>query len=701
MDISVIIVSYNSRADLEPCLESLKKQSLFDRTEVVVVDNASTDGTPEMVRDRYPWVNLRLSGRNVGYSRGVNLGMQVAQGRYFLVLNPDTVVREHSIEKLFQFMEHTPDAGVVGPKLIFNDGNVQYSCRRFYNWKVLILRRTFLGRIFKNSTAISEHLMLDYDHETTTAVDWIIGACMLVRRQAVESVGPMDERFFLYFEDVDWCYRMKQKEWGVYYCPEAVVVHGYERESAQSVINRSFVAHLASLIRYYEKWNFVFYMLKKYREVVKILLFVVVDIVAFNVAFLSAYNLRILLGDVFVKPIFEIGVYERFVVFENLLFIFVYFSLGLYKIRRETSAVDELFRIGKAIVLASILLMASTYLSQIRTYSRVVVIFLVPFAISYDWILRTLVRRLHRGLISQKIDLKRVCIVGPMDKARELEERLVLDTSLGIDVVGVVETSENAGEVGGGSLGDLSRIGEIIDRFLIHELVFLPGAVPEGKLAELVRLGRRRVIDISVLTDYSGLVVHQATVANLAGRPVIAYRRDTRYALDRFAKRLLDIVLGTGFLVASVPFSVVYLLYSSIRGSAPYAWESRLGLGGKSFMLPAAGARSSNGPSDIVNLPLFWLVIVGRMSIVGPYPFPALGVALVDRAAKFRFDVRPGITGYWRVGEEQEIALDELLAQDANYTRNWSFVEDVKILVITFGNILMGKKRSLRLKDPS
>jgi lipopolysaccharide/colanic/teichoic acid biosynthesis glycosyltransferase len=115
--------------------------------------------------------------------------------------------------------------------------------------------------------------------------------------------------------------------------------------------------------------------------------------------------------------------------------------------------------------------------------------------------------------------------------------------------------------------------------------------------------------------------------------------------------------------------------------------------------LPLAGTRSSNGPSDIVNLPLFWLVITGKLSMVGPYPLPVDEEHLVG-TARFRFDLRPGVTGFWRVGTNDEIPLDDLLAQDANYARNWSLVQDVKILTTTFGNILLGRKRSLRLKQP-
>jgi GT2 family glycosyltransferase/lipopolysaccharide/colanic/teichoic acid biosynthesis glycosyltransferase len=682
---------------LQPCLEALRAQEYPGDTEVIVVDNASSDGTPEMVRERFPWVDLVAGDENLGYSKGVNVGIRRASGKYFLILNPDTIVRKDSIQKLADFMERTPDAGIVGPKLVFHDGNVQLSCRRFYTFKVLLLRRTPLGKLFKNSQAVRDHLMLDYDHESAREVDWLLGAAMLVRREAVESVGLMDERFFLYFEDVDWCYRMKQDGLKVYYQPESVIVHGYTRESAQSVLNRSFFAHLVSLFRYYEKWNTLLYFMKKYREVSKVLLFILIDLVAFNAAFLSAYYLRVFLDEVFINPIFPITVYKKFVLFENLLFFFSFVALGLYKIRRETRSVDELFDVAKAIIFASILLMTSTYLGQIRTYSRMVVAFVVPFAIIYDWGLRGMIRKAHRKLLSLKVDLKRACIVGPREKAKALELRLIRDDRLGVDVVGIVDTDATGQGDTTGTLGPVEDIEKIVDKYRVQEVILLPGAVSEERFADFVTMGRRRVLDITLLTDYVGLVFHQATVSDLSGSPVITYPRDTRYAIDRIAKRVLDVVMGGIFVLVSAVFYVIYLLYALFKGFKPFTSFRRLGLEGEPFAVPTAGDGRSDGPSDFVNLPLFWLVVVGKMSIVGPYPLTEAEASKLIPGAGFRTELRPGITGFWRMGTRKEITVEELLAQDANYVRNWSLVQDFKIFLTTLGNIVTGKKQVLSL----
>lgn len=696
MTVSVIIVTYNSARVIGACLESLAAERASGLAEVIVVDNASSDNSVELIRRDFSWVTLVPSRENLGYSKGVNLGMQQARGRYLLVLNPDTVVTRGVLRKLIDFVERTPDAGIVGPKLVFEDGTVQLSCRRFYNLRVLLLRRTPVGKLFKNAGALREHLMLDFDHASTREVDWVLGAAMFVRREAVDNVGMMDERFFLYFEDVDWCYRMKQMGLKVYYLADAVVEHGYKRESAQAVLNRSFAAHLVSLFRYYEKWNPVFYFAKRYREAAKVLLFLVLDLIAFNAAFFAAYGLRVLLSDIFTNPIFSVRAYHSFLFFENLLFVTMFAFSGLYRIRRETRPTDELFTITRAIVLASVLLMASTYLSQIRTYSRMVVAFLVPAAILFDALLRLGVRRLHRKLLTYKVDMKRACVVGPRDRAREVEARLMKDDALGFDVVGVIDTAGQSDEILTGTLGPVDNIERIVQRYRIQHIVVLPNAVGDELLAELVALGRRRVIDVTVLTDYAGLVFHKALIADLQGRPVIFYPRDTRYLLDVLAKRALDLVFGTAFAIVSLPGYVLYSLYAFSRARRLFAVSERLGARGKPLVVPVAGNGRPDGPSDFVNLPLFWLVVIGKMSIVGPYPLRPEDAEHVGRVGRFRFDMRPGVTGYWRSGPAI-IGRDDLLVQDTAYVQNWSLTNDAKILLETLGRMIGGRQRVLEI----
>ena len=206
MELSIVIVTYNSRDPVASCLESLERHPPSVSFETIVVDNASSDGTAQFIRSRFPRIAVIGNETNRGYSKGVNQGARAASGRYVLVLNPDIMVEDGSIDRLVEFMDAHPRAGIAGARLLWPDGRVQPSCRAFYTIRALLLRRTFLGRLFPRAAALREHLMADFDHLAARRVDWVIGACMIARREAFEAVGPMDERFFLYFEDTDWCY---------------------------------------------------------------------------------------------------------------------------------------------------------------------------------------------------------------------------------------------------------------------------------------------------------------------------------------------------------------------------------------------------------------------------------------------------------------------------------------------------------------
>jgi len=693
LDISVIVITYNSADVVRGCLDALARSQFTGTCEVIVVDNASRDNTVQIVRSEYPSVTLVVEHENLGYSRGVNSGIRYASGRYFLILNPDTEVQPDALKMLCEFSDAHDDAAIVGPRLLFRDGSVQYSCRRFYTLRVLVMRRTPIGKLFPKSRAVREHLMEDFDHASTRPVDWVLGAAMFVRRDAVESVGMMDERFFLYFEDVDWCYRMKQNGLRVYYHADAVVTHGYKRQSAQSVVNRSFVAHLASLMRYYEKWNTVVYGIKRHREVVKLLLFLGIDLVAFNAAFQSAYWLRAALNSVFPNPIFPLADYTRFVVFLNLLFVFVFGALGLYRIRRETRFSDELFHIMRAVFFASVLLMTSTYLGQIRTYSRMVVVFVMGFAVVYTWILRSIVRAVHRRLLAHKVDLRPACVIGPRAVARKLAADVGRIARMGIEVVGIIDPTDGVP----GVLG-IDAVESMIGRYRAQQIIVFSDSVDDESLALLVAIGKRRVVDVTVVTGHAALVQRSAVVEEFGGRSVISYPRRARHALDHVGRRLLDVFGGACFCMVSVPVCVVYWLRARSRGRRPFTVVQRIGCEGEPVTISVAGdAESSRGPSDFVNSSLFWHVFVGHLSLVGPVALSGADTERLGEFSRLRLGVRPGVTGYWRLADGDTVNRADLIAQDAAYLRDGSVLENLRVLTITLPRMLAGHRRFVRL----
>jgi GT2 family glycosyltransferase len=225
VDCSVVIVNYRTDEVLAECLASLAKTTAGVEVEVIVVDNGATLAGSGF-RERSPRVRLVENPGNVGFARAANQGMRLARGRHVLCLNPDTVVHEGALAAMTGYLDAHPRVGAVGARLLETDGSLQYSCRRFPGYTTIFFGRyAMLTRLFPANAGSRDYLYLDWDHRTTREVDWVSGACLMVRREVLDHVGGFDEGYFLFVEDMDWCRRIRDAGWDVVYLPDAVVTH--------------------------------------------------------------------------------------------------------------------------------------------------------------------------------------------------------------------------------------------------------------------------------------------------------------------------------------------------------------------------------------------------------------------------------------------------------------------------------------------
>jgi len=241
MDLGIVVVNYNTRELLRDCLASIYESKGDFHYRVCVVDNASTDGSADMVRESFPQVHLIVSPVNGGYAYANNLGLRAlgferAEGeapRYALLLNSDTVLPPSALKGMLDFMDAHPEAGAAGPKLLLADGRLDLACRRsFPTPQVSFYRLTGLSRLFPKSPRFGRYNLTYLDPDQLTEVDSVVGAFMMVRREAIQQVGLLDESFFLYGEDLDWAYRIKEAGWKIYYNPQVFVLH-YKRASSR------------------------------------------------------------------------------------------------------------------------------------------------------------------------------------------------------------------------------------------------------------------------------------------------------------------------------------------------------------------------------------------------------------------------------------------------------------------------------------
>ncbi len=255
LDLSVVIVNWNVRELLRRCLRSvLASQRLSGlAAEVIVVDNASSNGSTEMVKEEFPQVRLIANEENLGFTRANNQGIVASEGRYILLLNPDTEVLGDALGAMVEYMDAHPDVGALGPMLLNPDGSVQSSRRRFPTLATAFLESTvFQWELSRDNRVLRRYYVFDRPDDEVQEVDWVTGACILMRREAIEEVGPLDEGFFMYSEELDWCRRAKERGWKVIYLPEAKVVH-YGGKSSEQVVPFRHIQFQRSKIIYFRK----------------------------------------------------------------------------------------------------------------------------------------------------------------------------------------------------------------------------------------------------------------------------------------------------------------------------------------------------------------------------------------------------------------------------------------------------------------
>ena len=262
--LSVLINHYRSPVALKLCLRSIRETLAETPHEVIVSDSAAERETGRMLRSDFPEVHYLEFARNVGFAKLVNAGLRAAGGDPLLILNADTVLIENTAKTLAQFLQAHPDVGMVGPRLEYQNGSHQPSAFRFYTPAVIAARRTFFGRTPWGRRVLERFMLRDILSEPIAAmaalpVDWLMGSAFMVRRKAAEEVGELDERFFLYFEDVDWCRRFWERGYKVMWFPSARVVHVHAQASRKRgalfdiMLNPLTRIHVTSAVKYFRK----------------------------------------------------------------------------------------------------------------------------------------------------------------------------------------------------------------------------------------------------------------------------------------------------------------------------------------------------------------------------------------------------------------------------------------------------------------
>ena len=254
MDVSIIIVSWNTQAMLGRCIESICTNTKNITSEIIVVDNASSDGSAETVEKEFPQVKLIRNEENLGFAKANNIGIRESTGRYIYLVNSDVIVLDNCIDGLIKFMDKNPLVGMAGPRILNPDHTLQCSCRHFPSAWNNLCQVLGLNYVFPKSAFFSEPMMKYWPHDVERKVDVLSGCFWMVRREALDEVGLLDERFFFYGEDIDWCKRFHKAEWDVMFYPGAEAIH-FGWASSNNAPIRFYIEMQKADLQYWRKYH--------------------------------------------------------------------------------------------------------------------------------------------------------------------------------------------------------------------------------------------------------------------------------------------------------------------------------------------------------------------------------------------------------------------------------------------------------------
>lgn len=657
--LSIIIVSYNVREFLDHALTSLQKAMKGIRGEVIVVDNASDDESVEMVRRRYPAVTVIANRSNLGFAKANNLALQRARGTYLLLLNPDTVVQEDTLRVMVKFFDDHPEVGLAGCKVLNPDGTFQLACRRSFPTPWVAFTKIFgLSALFPYSRLFGRYNLTYLNPDEMYEVDAVSGSFMALRRDVYETVGGLDEDFFMYGEDLDWCFRIQQAGWKIFYVPATQIIHYKGESTKRSSIDdiTMFYEAMDLFVRKHFSRSFLLSLLlrlgivlssgvARVGEFLRPLWIAVVDIVLVDLSLLVAE--LIWRGAVFSFPL-----HSYLVVYSvpALIVVCSLYAAGVYTHRRMSIS-----RTMSAVLVSSIVISATVAFFRDYAFSRAVIVLsgLLSFILLPTW--RLLVRMTRRPAGGgRSLFGRRTLIVGTDKAAQEILRRIRSRVADGYEVLGFIDgTSKHLGEQRAGLpiVGSNDNVGKVIEEYRISDVIFSTQTLSYKDILSVISRAGGQAVNFHIVPNTLEVIIGKASVDSLDDLPLVPISYNIEKPLNRAFKRLFDIGATTILLLSVYPF--VYLQH-------------------------ALGASSRS--RIILSLPT---VLSGKFSLVGPSIAYSSIIQPSGHTAQSIFLGKPGLTGLVQLQAGRTITLDEVEQCHLYYARNQSILLDVELLLKT------------------
>ncbi|MCP4726709.1 MAG: glycosyltransferase [bacterium] len=688
--LSVIIVNYNVKEYLEQCLLSLKKSLQTIDHEIFVVDNSSGDGSTRLLKKKFPEVNLIENRINIGFSRANNIALKRAKGQYVTLLNPDTIVKKDTFKTIINAFEELENAGMVGCKVLNPDGSLQLSCRRSFPapW-TSFFRLIGLSRLLPKSRVFGKYNLTYLDPDDITEVDAISGSFMTIRKEVLETAGYLDEDFFMYGEDLEWCYRIKNEGWKIYYYPKTSIVH-YKGESTKNSEWNGLKLFYTAMEIFAEKHiqskrSFTpFWLIKSaiwIRELASVagrffkkMAVPAVDILFVNMAFILAVFIRF--GELISIPPY--GDYRGYLIHiiiaafgmtVSLLFHGVYHA-NQFSIRKSAAGAFT----------GSVLVILFAFFSRDIMFSRLVFLLLGLFSFitipGWRFIFVMISRIIYKkGLfnVEQKLYRSKSLIIGTDEISRQIYNIFREKLRYEMNVIGLV----SVGNSNGGNpielpvLGELKEINSIIKTHKITDIIFPIESHSYDRIIDTVILCQPGKVNFKIVPSSLELIIGKSSIIPLVNLPLIDLEYKYLDTPRKISKRFFDILLSALLISLTLPVYTVLKLKRHLTIKHKIIFGDR----GRPIYIKMLMHKNSPYKGKLKYFPLWIQIFKGELSFVGKSYLTNIDV-VPDQISL----LKPGIIG---IDSNESVQTSNLNGRtfELHYLKNYSILYDFKLIL--------------------
>ncbi len=648
MDLSIIIVNYNVKEFIQNLLHSIVKAAVGIKYEVIIIDNASNDGSVEFIKEKFPDVKLIINSVNNGFSRANNQGLLIAEGEYLLLLNPDTLLREDTLNKMIAFFKSTPDAGLAGCKILNPDGTLQLACRRSFPgpW-TSFCKVTGLSSFFPKNRIFARYNLTYLDENQTYEVDAVSGSFMMLKKEIYKKIGGLDEQFFMYGEDLDLCYRIQKAGYKVFYVHSTQIIHYKGESTKRSGIDETKIFYEA--MNLFVKKHFsssvlveaILHSAIALRQLFAflgrrkiILLSVITDFIFFNISILIANEFYERIGNYRGIPKSS---YPIILIVPALLHLII---AGLTRVYKKDSL--SILRTILAVFISFFVLSALTFFFKQYAYSRAallityfILFFLLPF---WRIILKIVFKT---GIDENDFSNHRTLIVGINSHAVNLAGKLKNKPTDLHYIVGLIGfTNKDLGskidnlEV----IGTIDNIKKVIYEKKIQEIIFSTEELSYDQMMTIVSSCQNENVEFKLVGNNLDFIVGKTSVSMLEDMPLVEINYNISRPLSKMIKSVFDRILAAVVLFFIYPF-----IYLKVKMSK----------------------KQKDFSEFILKVPY---VFIGKQSFVGPENSEEKGKL---------YRGKKGLTGLWYIDNSEGVDKNKL---DIFYAKNQNIWLDLEIL---------------------